>query len=189
MIKWMQQNKVFSILLILSVIAILLGIVFYAKLDIESKEVVSKNIQLLIKGKIENPITFFANQFISISLIWIFGISIVGIPIILIIYLYLLFILSFECCAIIINLKLSSIIYIGIYLLPKILMMLMMFFLCYYSIHFSIYLFKYLFMKKDFSLRTITKRYGKIYAYTFIGLIISTIIEYININYLIKIIY
>ncbi|MBR3210567.1 MAG: stage II sporulation protein M [Bacilli bacterium] len=189
MISFIKQNKVFSILIILTILSLIAGFIFYAKLDNESRIIVSNNIQKVLQEKESNLLQYTTDNMIKTFLIWILGISILGLPLILIIYLYSTFIFSFELCAMIETLGIKKIICILLYSLPRLIMIGSMFFLCFYAIHFSIYLFKYLFLHKDLPFLKIMNRYKRIYLYTIVGLILSIMLEFINKNYLLKIFY
>lgn len=184
MISFIKRNKILSILCIMTIITILLGFIFYAKLDEESRGIVSNNIIKLTEENTQNVVTFLSNNFISISIIWILGISMIGLPIIMGIYLYMVFVFSFECCALLSIKGISSLPFITIYLLPKLIMVPSIFLLCLYSIHFSLYLFQNLFLQKELNIKKMMKQYKKIYIITLIGLFLATCIEYMNYKYI-----
>ena len=178
MIRFLKRNKIFSILLILTFISLLIGVFFYAKLDINSREVVFSNIHNLLNTKIKIT-DYLIKDLIPLIIIWILGISIIGIILVPLIYCYYVFIFVFDTCAMISCFGPSSIISILIYMLPTLILLISLFFLSFYSICFSTYIFRYIFMHKSFSFSSIIKRYYLVFIFTFIGFISSVIFRYL----------
>lgn len=182
--KLLKKNKLLKILVIITILIILISIYISATLDKQVKEEITNNIITLknnIKtSKISNINIFtktISNNLITSSIIWLLGISIIGIPIILGIYLFKVLLVSLEIIFFIINIKYTNIFFIIIYLLPSILNIGLYFILLYYSINYSIILIKVLFLKKEYKLKLITKRYIKVFLFILIGMIISSLIE------------
>ena len=186
MIRFLKRNKIFSLLCLFTFISFLFGLFFYAKLDNNSRDVVSNNIYLLIKGENLSLKDFFFNHLFSNIFIWLLGISIIGILFVLFLYFYQVFIFSFEGCALLSTLGFKYILSIFLYLLPSIICSICTFILCFYSIHFSIYLIRYLFLKKQYMFHDIMKRYIKVFLFSFIGLITSTILDGLVIRFISK---
>ena len=185
MISFFKNNKILTILLIITFVASILGLVFYFKLDITNKNIIKSNIDIFFKDK-DIIKSFFINQSISNILIWILGISIFGIIIVLLLYFLKVFIFSFELCSLISSLGFKSLFSILIYYIPSTIMIIVSFFISYYSILLSIYLFKFLFLKRNYSFNYIIKKYIILFIIFVFTLIISTFIDYINITYLIN---
>ena len=182
--KLFKKNKLFKILIIITVLIIIFSIYLSINLDKSIKEDITNNIITLknnIKtSKVSNIQVLsktLSNNLITSSTIWLLGISIIGIPIVLGIYLFKVLLLSLEIIFFIINIKYTNILFIFIYLIPSILNILLYFILLYYSINYSIILIKVLFLRKDYRLKLITKRYIKIYLFKLISIIISSLIE------------
>ena len=182
--KQLKKNKLFLILVIITLLTILISIFIGATLDKSIKEEITNNIITLknsIKtSKISNLSIFtktISNNLIISSIIWLLGISIIGIPIVLGIYLFKILILSLEIIFFIINIKYTNIFFIIIYLIPSILNIILYFILLYYSINYSLILIKVLFLKKEYKLKLITKRYIKIYITILISMFIVSLIE------------
>ena len=53
MIRFLKRYKIFSLLLLITIISFLIGIFFYAKLDSNSREIVFQNINNLLKSRVE----------------------------------------------------------------------------------------------------------------------------------------
>ncbi len=181
MISFFKKNKVFSILFFLTCISFLSGIFFHAMLDQSSREVVQNNIINILK----NPSFSFGSTFLNYTLfgfiLWILGISVIGILILCFLFLLKVFILSFEFCSFFHYLKIKNIIFLLLYFLPDILFLVICFILVYYSIRFSLYLIQFLFFHKNLSFPIIMKRYSKIllvfFFFSFILSAISTLIS------------
>lgn len=185
MIQFIKRRKILSFLLTLTIIFFLLGIFFYANLDLESRGAIASNINALMKGEGVSLSNYFFHQTLSSILIWLFGISIIGVLIVLLIFLFEVFLFSFELCSLIATLGLSHFLFIFLYSFPQIIFLLSLFVLCFYSIHFSYYLFSFLFLHKTYSFSSIMKRYIRIYLFSFIGILISCLAEYFFLSTLI----
>ena len=177
MMRYLKRNKILFFLLFFTIISILMGIFFYANLDHESREVVASNLQLLLKGENISSFSFFLNRFLSNSLIWILGVSIIGVIIVVPLYFFSVFLFSFEFSSMVSILGFSKIFSIFLYFLPTILSIFCTFLLCFYSLCFSSYLFRFLFLHKNYSFSAIMRRYIKIYFLSLLGLLVSGILE------------
>ena len=182
--KYIKKNKLLKILIVITIITVITSIYLSATLDKATKEEITNNIITLkntIKtSKITNLNTLIkslSNNLITASFIWLLGISIIGIPVVLGIYLFKVLLLTLEIIFFIINIKYTNIFFILIYLLPNILNILIYFILIYYSINYSIILIKVLFFKKEYKLKQITKRYIKILFFILLCIFITNLIE------------
>lgn len=193
MIKIIKNNKTLSLLIFITVLSILIGIFLPALLEKEIKEEITNNIFSLIESIKQNqPIDkayiykTFSNNTLSLTLIWTLGISIIGIPIIILYYILKTITYSLEITFLIINIKNIPIIYIPFYSIPCILNAILYFLLTYYAISFSIILIKILFFKKEYNLKNIMRKYIKLFFIILIGILISSIIEILLIPTIIK---
>lgn len=179
-----KQNKVLFVLIILSLITLLSGILLPTTLKKEDKKEIEKNITTLEKQIKEKKITSkknithtIENNLINTTTIWVLGISIIGIPIILIIYLGNLLVFSLELIFLILKKKTLSIVLIPIYLLPSLLKLIIYFLLSFYAIHYSCILIKLLFFKKEYPIKKITRNYFKIFIISLVGMTMISLIE------------
>lgn len=177
--KIWKTNKLLAILLLIIGITQLIGILIPILIPNKTKEEISNNIiiwQDNIKNQSNNNLknTILKNESFIIT-IWLLGISIIGIPIILLIYLSKLLVCVLELIFLIINIKKVSLILIPFYILPKIMILLVSFILIYQSLNFSLLLTKQLFLKRNIPIKEETKKYLKI------GLIIALIILLLSI--------
>lgn len=185
MLSYLKKNRVLFGLVIITLMASILGFVFYYSLSIDEKSIITNNITLYFN---DNNIVknFFFNHLISNVLIWLLGISIIGIILVLILYFIKVFIFSFELCSLISSLGFKSIISILVYYIPSTIMLIISFFITYYAILLSSYLFRFLFLKTNFSFNYIIKKYLIILFILLLCLVFSSVLSYININYLIN---
>ena len=184
MIKKLLKNKQLSLLTSISIITIIISVLLPAFFKKNTILEINNHINELISNIKQNKIshlnvflhTYFNNSII-ITIVWFFGISIIGIPIILFIYVIKLIIYVLKIFFLFKNIKQLSILFILIYIIPSTFNIIFLFILTYYSCNYTIILFKYLFLKKDYSLKQITKKYIKIYLIFLILFLISNIIE------------
>ena len=115
---------------------------------------------------------------ISLLLIWVLGISIIGIPFILIHLFFKAFILSFSFISIIANYHFKGL-FLGItYIFPhQVLNLVIWLLLSFYAIGFSIKLIKVLIFKKNINLKEHFKKYTKILFICSLMLILSSLFE------------
>ena len=177
--KIWKTNKLLAILIIIIGLTQLIGILIPILIPNNTKEEITNNIiiwQENIKNQSNNNLknTILKNESFIIT-IWLLGISIIGIPIILLIYLSKLLVCVLELLFLIINIKKVSLILIPFYILPKIMILLVSFILIYQSLNFSLLLTKQLFLKRNIPIKEETKKYLKI------GLIIALIILLLSI--------
>ncbi len=181
MLKFIKRNKLLSILTLLTIFIFIIGILYPAVIDNNTKKIISKNINDLI-STIQNNITFkdffktLSSNYVYTIIIWILGISIFGIVIVLILYLFKVFIFGFELSSLFINLKLSNIIFIILYMLPNLLYITIYFILVLFSISYSITLFKMIFLHKNYNIRIITKKYTKVLLIALILILLLSVI-------------
>ncbi|MBR6137091.1 MAG: hypothetical protein IKH54_02385 [Bacilli bacterium] len=178
MIRFLKRYKIFSLLILITIISFLIGIFFYAKLDINSREIVFQNINNLLKSRVEIK-DYLIENLIPLIIIWILGISIIGILIVPLIYSYYVFVFAFDLCAMVSYLGVNYLLSIILYLIPTIILLVSLFFLSFYSICFSTYIFRYIFLHKSFTFSNIIKRYYLVLLFTFIGFITSTLVKYL----------
>ena len=182
--KIWKTNKLLAILIIIIGLTQLIGILIPILIPNNTKEEITNNIiiwQDNIKNQSNNNIknTILKNESFIIT-IWLLGISIIGIPIILLIYLSKLLVCVLELIFLIINIKKVSLILIPFYIIPKIMILLVSFILIYQSLNFSLLLTKQLFLKRNILIKEETKKYLKIgLIITIIILLLSIIEEYL----------
>ncbi len=183
MLKFIKNNKLLFILIVFTLISLISGILFNTLIDASTKKDITNNINSLItnynsqSNLIKSFIPTFTSSLFLDLLIWIFGISIIGCIIVLFLFLFKVFIFGFEFVSLLVNLNLGRIIFILIYMLPSLFNLVIYFILTLFSISYSISLFKILFLKKNYNLSDITKKYIKILGVSLLFSFLSSIIE------------
>ena len=183
MIKIWKKNKLLAILLLIIVITQLIGILIPIFIPNNTKEEITNNI-LIWQDNIKNQSNNIKNTIIKnesfIITIWLIGISIIGVPIILLLYLSKLLVCVLELIFLIINIKKISPILIPFYIIPKIMILLVSFILIYHSLNFSLLLTKQLFLKRNIPIKDEAKKYLKVgFIITIIILLLSIIEEFL----------
>lgn len=177
-----KKNKLLFKLLIILLVAFILGILYIAILNKESKNLIQDQLSLFFSSinklnyqkALINSIT--NNLFYTIS-IWILGITIIGIPIIIILLIMKSFILGFTISSIIFFYHFKGVFIALIYIIPQIINLVLLLFISYYAIIFSKNLNRLLFLKKEVNFRNIMRRYIKILVFVLICIILSSVVE------------
>ena len=184
LINKIRQNKLVTLLIIIMIISIILGILFPAIITKEDKNLIIDSVKTFISGIKQKNINYLSGILQSISnnslvtiLVWILGISIIGIPLILLIIFFKGFLIGFSFTSILITYGISGIIKAIIYTLPNIGNLLATFLLGYYAITFSIMIFKNIFKKENRNSQPIVKRYIKIGLFFLIFSILISLVE------------
>ena len=189
-----KQNKLLLLLTILTAISIIIGILFPSLLKDNDQELIKNSITEFIKKINENKLNHLEilissswNNILITIILLVLGISLIGIPIIVIIHIFKCFITGFSITSILITYGPKGIITATIYSIPNILNTLGSLLISYYAISFSITIFKCIFKKENKNWNSITKQYTKLTIFFILySAIISILESYIipNILYL-----
>lgn len=176
------KNKLLMKILLTTLIFIILGILYISILSDNNKDLIEKNLTSFFNSidKLNYNQAFikcFLSNSFYIASIWLLGISIIGIPFILLILILKSFILGFSISSILYFYKFKGILICIIYIIPLVINLLLMILLSYYSILFSKNLNKLLFSKKDISFQNVMKRYIKIFLASLLVILVSSLIE------------
>ena len=181
-----KEKKKYIFLISIAVIGIIIGIIF--------SNIISDNDKILVENKLTtffiniknnkdiNYLSNFLNSFLNntttLIIIWILGLSIIGLVLNNFILFFKTFIIGFGIGSIINIYLYKGIVGALLYIFPHMLINVFVFIvLIYYANNFSIKLFKSLFLKKEFKFNEIMKKYSKILLYGFSLLIISSLLE------------
>lgn len=193
MVKLFQKNKTFYILLLILMVSFVVGCLYVSFLDQENKEIIkSCLIEFFnsISKQEQNYKSFFirslGSNFILNLLVWVFGISIIGIPVVLMILFFKGFVFGFTYVSFIYNYKFLGLLYGSIYILPYLINILTLFYLTYYSVKFSMMIFNYFFRKKEYNKTKIVTRYFKILGACMLMYILSSVLEVFLVPSLLK---
>ena len=181
-----KLKKQYIFLIVITIIGIVVGILFSNILsDNDNKIVINKITEYFNNLKDDVPINYFKNLLISIKnnliyiiIIWIFGLSIIGLILNNFLLFFKSFILGFSIGSIINIYLYNGLILSFIYVFPSLLLnIFIILVMVYYANDFSIKLFNLIFRKKEIHFSLLIKRYIKILSYATILLIISSLIE------------
>lgn len=165
-----KVNKLLLILLISTIISFILGCLFISVVDNNGRSLIKESINSYFDGIFDGKTNYInglytilpRNIFTNI-IIWLVGISIIGIIIVSCLLLFKSFLVGFSLSSIIYTYGFKGILISIIYMISEVINLFIIFLLTYYSISFSILLFNYLFRKKEYNRRIIMKRYIKIF--------------------------
>ncbi len=180
-----NQKKKYLFLTVIMLIGIISGIVFIFFISKQDKLLVKQELEMFFSNIQSKKLNYLSSFYNSISsnliyllVIWILGISIIGIPIVIFLLFFKGFILGFSLSSIIVNKGFKGILIALTYQFPHHILSLILFLLIgFYAINFSSRLFKVLFLKENINLVQTFKRYNQIAIICIVGLFISSILE------------
>lgn len=190
-----KQKKLYTIIIVLMGIGILSGILFMFFINDESKNKAIAGIREFFNSfstsdginYSKSIVNSLINNIGYVLLIWLLGISIIGLPITIILAFMKSFILGFSISSIIATYGSKGILGAFLYIFPhQILILFIYLLLSFYSISFSIKLFKYLFLKKVINFKFVMEKYVKILLICIICSIILSLYEVFISTYFIK---
>ena len=195
--KEIQKNKYkYIFLLTIILIGFISGIIFSNILSYNDHQEISNTLKdyfLGIKNNqsinyLGNFLNVFSVNYLYMLLIWIFGLSIIGIILNPFILYFKSFVIGFS-----VGIIISVYSYLGIlgsllYLFPHLLINLLVYtLLSFYGIKLSIKLFKALFLHKNFNFQDFMKKYLKILGLASVILLITTLYETFLADFVMKI--
>lgn len=183
-INKLKDKKQFILIFVICIVAFIIGVLLPSILNEENRKIIETSLNSFFDTIKNNQLktsellfkTLTSNIIIDLIL-WLLGISIIGIPIVIILLGYKSLSLGFTISSIISTYKLNGVIKALIYIVPNIINLFIFFVISYYSISFSLMLFNYLFRKKEYNKRVIVNRYLKLLVISIIILIFSSVIE------------
>jgi stage II sporulation protein M len=183
-INKLKDKKKFIIIFVICTVAFIIGVLLPSILNEENRKIIETSLNSFFDTIKNNQLktnellfkTLTSNIIIDLIL-WLLGISIIGIPIVIILLGYKSLSLGFTISSIISTYKLNGVIKALIYIVPNIINLFIFFVISYYSISFSLMLFNYLFRKKEYNKKVTVNRYLKLLVISIIILIFSSVIE------------
>jgi len=186
-----NQKRLYLVLIGLAILAIIYGIIYLFILNNNNKLFIKDNLIYYFNNLSPSTETFFKtlfNNFIYILIIWILGISIIGIPIVLFMYLFKSFVFGLSLSSIIYSFGSKGIIILLIdLLLNKFIYLIGILLITFYSVSFSVKLIRHLFLKKAINFREAMNKYFKILIITLSLSLFLTIYEVYIEHFIIKI--
>lgn len=192
---YLKQKKKYIFLIGLAIIGILFGIIFSFIISNTDKLLVESSISNFLTAISNNEIHYAEGFFNSLSsgiiyiiVIWILGISIVGIPVILFLLFIRGFIMGFSIGSLIGIYKLKGILGAILYIFPHHILSLISYILIsYFAIVFSKRLADYLFLKKEVGLKKLMHKYIKILGICLIAALVCSLSETFLAPFLLKV--
>lgn len=179
------DKKVMTFLNIITIIGIITGSIFIVILNKGDKSLVINSIKQffsnLSKDKFDY-ILIFKNAIISNTLfsfvIWIIGISVIGVIIVICILFYKSFTLGFTISSIIYTYKLKGIVLSIFYVFPHMIInILILLYLSSYSIKLSIILIKSIIKKENLNFKSFFNNYIQVLLISLIFIVLSSLYE------------
>lgn len=163
-----KQKKLYILLIGLAILAMIFGIIFVFLISEENLNQIKESLASFFdnigsKNRVMGFFNAMVNNSTYIFIIWLLGISIIGLPIVIIIMMFKFFVFGFSMSSIIYTFKWGGILKAIIHLFPHHIMFLVALILVtFYSVSFCIKLFNYLFFKKNINFRDVMHRYIKV---------------------------
>lgn len=184
-VKVKANKRMIIFLVSLMLIGIIAGSIFVAVLSKNDqgmlKEYLNTFITNIDTGKLDYTSGFInslGSSLFYISVIWLLGISVIGIPVNLFMFFSKAFILGFSVTSIIMNYKLKGCLIAFFYIFPHhIINMIIYIILMLYSLTVSLKIIKSMVKKEPFDFRKIIHKYSYVLLLVIIGVIITTLIE------------
>lgn len=184
LLKKLKTKKVFIIIFIVTLLAFIIGILLVSIESKDNKELITTSLTTFFNNIKENKLNTqtllyksITNNLIINIIVWLLGISIIGLPIVLIILGFKSLTIGFTISSILYTYKLNGLIKVIIYIIPNIINLFVLFVLTYYSTNFSLMLFNYLFRKKEYNKKLIVNRYLKLLILSLLISILTSVIE------------
>ena len=184
-VKVKLDKKILLFLLILLIIGITVGSIFVTILNQSDKSLVSEHLNDFLNNVEENKLDFslaLKNNLISnvlyVLIIWLLGISVIGLPIIIFMFFSKTFILGFSLGAIISTFKTKGILFGLIYTFPgQVISLLFLILLVMYSMSFSFKMIYLIFKKKTLDFKIVMNKYFKILFIVLIIIILMSLYD------------
>ena len=188
------NKKMIICLIVIVLVGIITGSLLVAVLNESDKNLVTEYINTFFNNIKDNKLNYIdtlKNSIISnmslIIVIWLLGISIIGVPIITFLYFCKSFILGFSLSSIIMHYKIKGCLIAFLYIFPhQIINIIMLTILMTYALSLSFKLISSFFKKKTIDFKIIMKKYLVILLFSLLISIISSLLEVFLMPKLIK---
>lgn len=179
------DKKLTIFLIILGVIGIITGSVFVTILSNSDKTLINEQLNLFLDNVQNNKLDYFntlknnmVTNIVYVSLIWLLGISVIGLPILLIMFFSKTFILGFTIGSIINCFKLKGILFSISYIFPgQILNLIAISILTMYAMSFSFKLIYAIFKRKTVDFKILMNKYLIILVIMLILIVIANLYD------------
>lgn len=183
--KVTNKKKMLTFLLGILLIGILAGSLFIVMLNSSDKTLIKDYLEQFTSS-VENHKLNYVQALISslgtnlffVIIIWLLGISVIGLPIMIFFYFSKAFILGFSVSSIIYQYKLKGCLLAFFYIFPHHIVNLLLYtFLMVYSTRLSLHISKMLLAKKTLDFKRIMARYSMVLLISVIGVVITSLFE------------
>ena len=179
------DKKIMTFLNVIAIIGIIAGSIFMIVLSKNDKDIVLNSIKDFFDKLINNKFNFIGtlkNTLISNLLfsfiIWVIGISVVGVLIVIFIIFYKSFTLGFTISSIIYTYSIKGALLALIYVFPHMVInLLILLYLSSYSIKLSIILIKSILKKDNLNFKSFINNYAKVFLVSIVLLTITSLYE------------
>ena len=190
------DKKIFVFLLVLTIIGISVGAVLVTILNNSDKtltiEYINEFVNNIENNKLDYLFALKNNLFSNLTyvvLIWLLGISVIGLPIMLIMFFSKSFILGFSIGAVLEAFKAKGILFSLVYVFPgQVINLLFLLFLMMYAMSFSFKLIYVILKKQSLDFRIVMNKYFKIFLLVLIVTLLMTLYDTFLMPKLIKLI-
>ncbi len=190
------DKKIFVFLLVLTIIGISVGAVLVTVLNNSDKtltiEYINEFVNNIENNKLDYLFALKNNLFSNLTyvvLIWLLGISVIGLPIMLIMFFSKSFILGFSIGAVLESFKAKGILFSLVYVFPgQVINLLFLLFLMMYAMSFSFKLIYVILKKQSLDFRIVMNKYFKIFLLVLIVTLLMTLYDTFLMPKLIKLI-
>ena len=189
-----KDKSIYISLIIVLVLSLLFGTFFLKILENNDKELVMTHINTYFDSIKNSSLKFnlynnIINNSITLFILWILGFSVIGIPLIIGIFFYKGFSLSFTVTSLIYNFKFNGIFFSLVYIFPHLILNILFYFVAsYYSFKLCLNIIQVMFNKNKLNL-SFLKKYVFVLLICITFLSLSALYETYILPYLIKIIY
>lgn len=192
-LKYRRHKKELLFLFGLAVIAFISGSIFIIFLSKSDQALVNSyvtNFMTTLKNGDLNYIEALKNSLLSNSIymiiIWLLGISIIGLPCNIFIYFIKSFMIGFSLSSMFLVYHSKGIIYALIYVIPQLIYLIAFTFLILYAINFSIILMKAILKRAKLDFKILFNNYIVVFILSFILIVLASIIEIILIPFILQ---
>ena len=174
-----EQKKLYLLLIGLALVSFIFGIIFIFFISKDNVSLINKEIEKYFLSSNKDYLGLFLkalfNNFIYILIVWLFGISIFGVLISIIIMMFKSFLFGFSFISIISTYGFKGLLIALFHMFPhQLIFLVILLLVTFYASSFSLKLFKHLFLKRPINFRDAMNKYLKI---LFFSLVVSLFIS------------
>ena len=174
-----EQKKLYLLLIGLALISFIFGIIFIFFISKDNVSLINKEIEKYFLSSNKDYLGLFLkalfNNFIYILIVWLFGISVFGVLISIIIMMFKSFLFGFSFISIISTYGFKGLLIALFHMFPhQLIFLVILLLVTFYASSFSLKLFKHLFLKRPINFRDAMHKYLKI---LFFSLVVSLFIS------------